>query len=298
MITEFYQIPTVEAVLAKLDISMKDLPEVQQLTFKQKVRGILKNAFTHLGDLYKSSTDKLSFIAAEVKSDVEQLRVGYQPFQISVDTTISQLDQSSKEIELRFPNKERLQNCLDAELSEYERMRGVGEKTAELFACVTIDQGHLGSGVDGLVQLNDVLKGLVTPPLTIQKSLSSVLTHCALKPTEKTPECSIASVNQPQSPIVEQQSEFIYVSNEGTICSQKEYLYATAAANDPSPVSILGINLFADEEVKLQCAQRELKYRCSVASPNGECEEIPNTLSATALGQIIKDKTKIRFKKK
>lgn len=117
-LTTFNQIPapTVEAVLAKLNISLDDLTEVLRETFKQKVRGIVSRARNDLSDLYNSSTDKLSFIASVVKSEVEQLRVSNQSFQISADAATSRIAQSTKKIEGRalcnFPKQGALEACL------------------------------------------------------------------------------------------------------------------------------------------------------------------------------------------
>ena len=189
MNTDFNQMPSAEAVLVKLNIFINDFQPEEQEHFKQKVSRIAEKARTHLSELYNSCPDKLSFIAAVVRSDVEQLHVDFRTYKVFRDIELTRLDDLTDRIgerTIKFSNQTSLEACLRANFTGYEDREDIINLAAWSYAESEIYEKELSVGVNTML-MDATLMGVQVLPAISPHSLEKALSNCAARPIERKP---------------------------------------------------------------------------------------------------------------
>ena len=187
MNTDFNQMPSAEAVLEKLNIFIHDFQPEQQERFKRKVNRIAEKARAHLDDLYDSCPDKLSFIAAVVRSDVEQLHVDFRTYKENRDIELTRLGDLTDRIgerTIKFSNKTSLEACLRANF--IEDREDIINFAAWSYAESEIYEKELSVGVNTML-MDATLMGVQVLPAISPHRLETALSNCAASPIERKP---------------------------------------------------------------------------------------------------------------
>ena len=179
MISEFYQIPTVEAVLAKLNILADDLPNDQPGRSKQYIGRKFEKARALKTELYNSTLSQHAEKFSFVKHNVRQLSKAQLT---GVESVHKKLDQVNEEILsrdlIKFPDVKTLEACLAVQLHPTATEVGTTSLAAMIFGNIVTFPEVVGSAVS-FILLEQALQGVRFPAFEAQIGLTNALIKCA-----------------------------------------------------------------------------------------------------------------------